>query len=59
MLKGNNYKLVTKLYIYMGSNTTNKKNKREEEELPKWMNFICPSCAISYGISKLIKIIKK
>ena len=42
MLKGNNYKLVTKLYIYMDSNTTNKKNKREEEELPKWMNLYVP-----------------
>jgi hypothetical protein len=33
--------------------------ENKEEELPKWMNFICPSCGIAYGISTLIKTIKK
>lgn len=32
---------------------------KKEEEAPKWMNFICPSCAVAYGISALIGAIKK
>jgi len=32
---------------------------KREEEAPKWMNFICPSCAVAYGISALISAIKK
>jgi hypothetical protein len=36
------------------------KNKQQEEDnIPKWMNFVCPSCGIAYGISALIKTIKK
>ncbi|MGI0046091.1 MAG: hypothetical protein ACREBB_02725 [Nitrosotalea sp.] len=31
----------------------------EEADVPKWTNFICPSCAISYGINALVKAIKK
>lgn len=33
--------------------------QEEEKNIPKWMNFICPSCGIGYGISALIKTIKK
>jgi hypothetical protein len=22
---------------------------KQQEEVPKWMNFICPSCSIVYG----------
>jgi len=32
---------------------------QEEDEIPKWANFICPSCGISYGINALIKAIRK
>jgi hypothetical protein len=32
---------------------------KQEENIPKWINFICPSYAIAYGISALIKNIKK
>ena len=32
---------------------------KQQEEVPKWVNFICPSCSIAYGISALIKTIKK
>jgi hypothetical protein len=32
---------------------------QEDEEIPKWANFICPSCGISYGINALIKAIRK
>jgi hypothetical protein len=31
----------------------------EEPEVPKWTNFICPSCAVAYGVNALIKAIKK
>ena len=31
----------------------------EEGEIPKWANFICPSCGISYGVNALIKAIRK
>jgi hypothetical protein len=31
----------------------------QEEEIPKWANFICPSCGISYGINALVKAIRK
>jgi hypothetical protein len=31
----------------------------EDNEIPKWANFICPSCGISYGINALIKAIRK
>jgi pyruvate/2-oxoacid:ferredoxin oxidoreductase beta subunit len=31
----------------------------QDEEIPKWANFICPSCGISYGINALIKAIRK
>jgi hypothetical protein len=31
----------------------------EDNEVPKWANFICPSCAISYGVKALIKAIRK
>lgn len=36
-------------------------NKEEvgEEELPKWMNFICPSCGIAYGVNALVNTIRK
>ncbi len=31
----------------------------EENDVPKWANFICPSCAVSYGVNALVKAIKK
>ncbi|MDQ6667004.1 MAG: hypothetical protein M3Y53_02130 [Thermoproteota archaeon] len=31
----------------------------EDNEVPKWANFICPSCALSYGVNALIKAIRK
>jgi hypothetical protein len=34
-------------------------SENQEEDRPQWMNFICPSCAIGYGINALIKTIKK
>jgi hypothetical protein len=34
-------------------------SKEEKDEIPKWANFICPSCSISYGINALIKAIRK
>jgi pyruvate/2-oxoacid:ferredoxin oxidoreductase beta subunit len=33
--------------------------QEEKDEIPKWANFICPSCGISYGINALIKAIRK
>jgi hypothetical protein len=33
--------------------------EKEEEDIPKWAHFICPSCGISYGISALVKAIRK
>jgi hypothetical protein len=33
--------------------------EEEQEELPKWMNFACPSCGIVYGINALIVTIRK
>jgi pyruvate/2-oxoacid:ferredoxin oxidoreductase beta subunit len=33
--------------------------ENQEDEIPKWANFICPSCGISYGINALIKAIRK
>ena len=35
------------------------KSQEEDEDIPKWANFICPSCGISYGINALIKAIRK
>lgn len=32
---------------------------KKEGEVPKWANFVCPSCAITYGISAIIRMIKK
>lgn len=32
---------------------------KKEKELPKWINFICPSCAIVYGINTLVNTIRK
>ena len=32
---------------------------KQQEDIPKWMNFICPSCGIAYGINALSKMIKK
>ena len=34
-------------------------NENQQDDRPQWMNFICPSCAIGYGINALIKTIKK
>jgi pyruvate/2-oxoacid:ferredoxin oxidoreductase beta subunit len=34
-------------------------SQEEEDEIPKWANFVCPSCGISYGINALIKAIRK
>jgi len=34
-------------------------SQEEDNEIPKWANFICPSCGISYGINALIKAIRK
>lgn len=34
-------------------------SENQQEDRPQWMNFICPSCAIGYGINALIKTIKK
>ena len=31
----------------------------EEDDIPKWAHFICPSCGISYGISALVKAVRK
>jgi hypothetical protein len=31
----------------------------DEEDIPKWAHFICPSCGISYGISALVKAVRK
>ncbi|MDE1767201.1 MAG: hypothetical protein KGI02_07215 [Thaumarchaeota archaeon] len=31
----------------------------EEADIPKWANFICPSCAVAYGVNALVKAIKK
>ena len=47
------------MFICTWLHFTTMENKQEEENVPKWMNFICPSCAITYGISALIKTIKK
>jgi hypothetical protein len=33
--------------------------EKDEEDIPKWTHFICPSCAISYGISALVKAVRK
>lgn len=43
------------------SSFINMENKEEvgEEELPKWMNFICPSCGIAYGVNALVNTIRK
>jgi hypothetical protein len=43
------------------SSFINMENKEEvgKEELPKWMNFICPSCGIAYGINALVNMIRK
>ncbi len=35
------------------------KTMEEENDVPKWANFICPSCAVSYGVNALVKAIKK
>jgi len=35
------------------------KSQEGDEDIPKWANFICPSCGISYGINALIKAIRK
>jgi len=32
---------------------------KEDDDIPKWANFICPSCGIVYGINALIKAIRK
>jgi hypothetical protein len=34
-------------------------NQDQQEDRLQWMNFICPSCAVAYGISALIKTVKK
>jgi hypothetical protein len=34
-------------------------NEDQQEDRPQWINFICPSCAIGYGINALVKTIKK
>lgn len=31
----------------------------EESDIPKWANFICPSCAVAYGVNALVKAIRK
>ncbi len=31
----------------------------DEEEVPKWAYYICPSCAIYYGTKALLKAIRK
>jgi len=33
--------------------------EEEESDVPKWTNFICPSCAVSYGVNALVSAIKK
>jgi hypothetical protein len=33
--------------------------RMEEEDIPKWAHFICPSCGISYGISALVKAVRR
>jgi pyruvate/2-oxoacid:ferredoxin oxidoreductase beta subunit len=34
-------------------------SQEEEDEIPKWASFVCPSCGIYYGINALIKAIRK
>jgi hypothetical protein len=34
-------------------------NEDSPEGFPKRMNFVCPSCAISYGINAFVTAIKK
>ncbi|MGD9534817.1 MAG: hypothetical protein AB7V56_13745 [Candidatus Nitrosocosmicus sp.] len=41
---------------YTGENDDNYDN---ESRAPKWINLLCPSCAIYYGIQSLISGIKK
>lgn len=31
----------------------------EESDIPKWANFLCPSCAVAYGITALANAIRK
>ena len=31
----------------------------EETNIPKWANFLCPSCAVAYGVTALAKAIRK
>lgn len=31
----------------------------KESDIPKWTNFICPSCAVAYGVNALVKAIRK
>ena len=31
----------------------------DDEDLPKWAHFICPSCGISYGMGALVKAVRK
>lgn len=32
---------------------------QDDVEIPRWTNFICPSCGIAYGVNALIKAIRK
>jgi hypothetical protein len=34
-------------------------NENQSENSSQWINFICPSCAVAYGVNTLIKTIKK
>jgi len=31
----------------------------EESDIPKWANFLCPSCAVAHGVTALAKAIRK
>ena len=42
------------MYIYGMGN-----NENQQDDQPRWMNFICPSCAVAYGVNALIKTLKR
>jgi|GEM_PF-2902113 len=33
--------------------------EEQQEDIPKWAYYICPSCAIYYGTKAIIKAIRK
>lgn len=57
MINSSNQSLTILDKIYVKSSLS--KNMKEKEDIPKWTNFICPSCAVAYGVSVLVKAIRK